>query len=258
MRKIHFILSALALLVASCSIPSLIPATPTLAAIPISVPTNTLLSPAVVSQPTEAPSVTPAPTDTSEASVSLTQTPLIITTPMTITTGTALTGTSASTARTVQATASLSTNTSTPTATFTATSTATNTSTPMPQPTPQGPVFQSVTVSSNQLNWDNTCETIPVTFTAQTQIGFNVTEVLLFLRLQNQAGTDTTFWNKAITMHSAGLGAFTYDITPDKINHYLDFNTAWIQYQLVAYNAQLHEVGRTQIYENTLTLTRCP
>ena len=123
---------------------------------------------------------------------------------------------------------------------------------------PQGPVFQSVTVSSNQLNWDNTCETIPVTFTAQTQIGFNVTEVLLFLRLQNQAGTDTTFWNKAITMHSAGLGAFTYDITPDKINHYLDFNTAWIQYQLVAYNAQLHEVGRTQIYENTLTLTRCP
>ena len=248
MRKIYFILFALALIVASCSsLPSLVSATPTLAVIPTSLPTDTL--PAPIIQPSEAQTMSPAPTDTLEASVTPSELTLFNTTL-----------TPETTKGTLQATASLPTDTSMPTFASTSTQTfnATNTSTPLPQPTPQGPVFQSVTTSSDEIKWGDTCQTFPITFTAQTQTGFNVTEVLLFLRLQNQAGTITTYWDKAITMHSATLGTFTYDITPDKLDHYLDFNNAWVQYQLVAYNNQLHEVGRTQIYENSLLLTRCP
>jgi len=59
-------------------------------------------------------------------------------------------------------------------------------------------------------------------------------------------------------MHNDGLGTFTYDISTEVIMHYQDYNQAWIQYQLVAYNMEQQEVARTKVYENNLTLARCP
>jgi hypothetical protein len=233
--KIYPVLSILVLLVLSCSTNSLIPATPTIF-VPASLPTETL------PPPTASPTDTLALTDTPAPSITPTQSALTFTAAPTLSsTDTALTGTIASLTNTVTATAQ-----------------ATATSTSQIPPTPQGPVFQSVTLSGSQLKWGNTCDTNVVSVTVQVTNGYGVTDVLLFVRLQAQSGLVTTLWDKAFEMHTAGLGTFTYDLSAPGIKYYQDFNTAWVQYQLVAYNVAQSEVGRTQVYANNLTLMRCP
>ena len=229
MRKIHLILSLLGLLAVACSTTSLIPATPTLLVPVVPLPTETPLPP------------TPLPTET----LALTFTPIPSITPTQPTP--TFTGLPAGT------------NTGSPLMqTMAPLSTIQMTSTPLIQPTPQGPVFQSVTTSTAQIQWGDTCEANPITVTAQVASGFNVDSVLLFVRLQSQNGNVTTAWNKALSMHNDGLGTFTYDLSIKVLKYYQDYNNAWVQYQLVAYNVQQSEVGRTQIYLNNLTISRCP
>jgi len=107
------------------------------------------------------------------------------------------------------------------------------------------------------MNWGDACNSTPITFTAQVENGYGVTSVLLFIRLQNRSGDVTTVWNKPFNMHDDGLGTYTYDVMPEVIKYYQQFNSAWIQYQLVAVNLSLQTVGRTQIYENNLALVHC-
>ncbi len=226
MKKICLILSILGLLVVACSTTSLIPATPTLL-VPASAPTETL------SVPTSLPTETLSITSTPAPSMTPTQpTPTITST---------LTSTVVST----------STGTMVPVIVVPATSTS------LIQPTPQGPVFESVTTSGTQINWGDTCDTNSITVTAQVVSGFNVTSVVLFTRLQSQNGNATTAWNKGLSMHDDGFGTFTYDLSTKVLKYYQDFNTAWVQYQLVATNIQQQEAGRTQIYLNSLLIQRC-
>ena len=224
MKKICLILSILCLVVVACSTTSLIPATPTLL-VPASAPTETLSVP--TSLPTETLSITstPAPSLTSTQ-----PTPTFTTTP----TSTAV---------------STSTGTMLPLIIIPATSTS------LIQPTPQGPVFESVTTSGTQINWGDTCDTNSITVTAQVASGFNVTSVELFTRLQSQNGNNTTAWNKDVSMHDDGFGTFTYELSTKLLTYYKDFNIAWVQYQLVAYNIQEQEAGRTQIYLNSLIIS---
>ena len=151
--------------------------------------------------------------------------------------------------------------TSMPTATDTAsppTATLVATSTSPIQLTPQGPVFDSVTVSGNQINWGENCPANSVTVTAHTASGFNVTSVLLFTRLQGQTRDVTTRWSSGVSMHTAGGGTFTYDLSAKGIQYSQDFKLAWVQYQLVATNSQRQVVERTQPDLNSITLAHCP
>ena len=226
MKKICLILSILGLLVVACSTTSLIPATPTLL-VPASAPTETLSVP--TSLPTETLSITstPAPSMTpTQPTQAFTNTP---------------TSTVVSTA----------TGTMIPVIVVPATSTS------LIQPTPQGPVFESVTTSGTQIDWGDTCEENTITVTAQVANGFNVTEVELYTRLQSENGNATTAWNKGLSMHDDGFGTFTYDLSTKVLTYYKDFNVAWVQYQLVAYNIQQQEASRTQISVNSLIIQRC-
>ena len=229
MKKCYLILSILVLLVVACATPSLIPATPTLLVPAVSQPTEPLQS------PTSAPTETAIPTSTIAPSI----TPVEITStigpiPILTDTPSVPTGTVVSPVPSAQATP-----------------------TSLIQPTPQGPVFESVTTSSTQINWGDACEETPVTVTAQVASGFNITEVDLYTRLQSENGVATTAWNNAISMHDDGFGTYTYDLSTKVLKYYDDFNVAWVQYQLVATNIQQHEASRTQVYLNSLLIKHC-
>ncbi len=229
MKKIHLILSILALLVVACSTTSLLPAAAPTVSAPASLPTETHSAPVIL--PTE----TPPFTSTSTTLITPTQsTPILTSSPA------------------FTSTASTPNETMPP---LTTTVQAASTQTPS---TPQGPAFASVAISATQMNWGDTCDTNSVTITAQASSAYNITSMLLFTRLQSLNGNVPTVWNKAVSMHNDGLGTFTYDISTEVIMHYQDYNQAWIQYQLVAYNMEQQEVARTKVYENNLTLARCP
>lgn len=232
MKKIYLVLSILALLLPACSVTSLFPAAPTAPVnLPVALPTENIAVQTALLTVTSSATPTSLPTNTPVLAVA--------------------TGTVAPTY----------TSTGTPpTATLARTATAigTATSTPLVQPTPEGPVFQSVTVSGNQFIWGDTCQSNSIIFTAQVASGFNVNSVYLFTRLQSSNGNVTSAWNKPITMHNDGMGTFTYELSVDALQYYEDYNTAWVQYQLVAENYQTEIVGRTQVYVNNVMISRCP
>ena len=224
MRKIDLMVFILALLVVSCSSSTLFPTAPTPLppATEVPLPTETL----PVASSTPMPSFTPT-----EPPATFTTTPMPMDTATVAPTNTTVSLT------TVQ---------------------PTSTSTSQIQPTPQGPVFESVMTSGNQIYWGRSCSANSVTFTAQVASGFDVASVYLFIRLQSQIRILPAPWNTPLTMHNAGLGTFTYDLAARGITHFDEFQLAWVQYQLVAENSQNQEVGRTQVYHNNLTISQCP
>jgi hypothetical protein len=227
MRKIVLLISILGLLILACSTTSLFPTSPTpLAQVALPLPTDTL---PVAFTPT--PSMAPT-----QVPPTFTPTPTFIETIITPTVA----------------------STDTPVLTMTIPATSTSPTVVPTQPTPQGPVFNIVMLSGNQINWGNSCSANTVTLTAQVVNGFDVTSVLLFTRLLSQTRTIPTPWNSAITMHNDGMGTFTYDLSQTGIARSQEFTLAWVQYQLVATNSSNKIVGRTQVYENTLTITFCP
>jgi len=58
-------------------------------------------------------------------------------------------------------------------------------------------------------------------------------------------------------MNGNSTGIFTYTVTAKNITHYQDFPSAWVQFQFVATNGGLERLGWTQIYLNSLTISRC-
>ena len=222
MRKINLMIFILSLLVLACSSTTLFPATPTplppATAVPL--PTETL---PVASAPM--PSLTP----TEEPSPTFTVTP-----------------------------ASSETATVAPTETTVSLNTIQPTSTSSTQPTPQGPVFESVMTSGTQIYWGRSCTANTVTFTAQVASGFDVASVQLFIRLQSQIRILPAPWNIPLTMHNDGLGTFTYDLAAQESRILTSSRLRGFRYQLVAVNSQKQTVGRTQVYQNNLTITQCP
>ena len=221
MKKIGLMIFILSLLVVACSSTTLFPTTPT---------------------PLPPATAVPLPTET----------PPIASAPMPSTTPTEPPATFATTPM------SMDTATVAPTDTTVSLITVQPTSTSLTQPTPQGPVFESVMTSGTQIYWGGSCAANSVTFTAQVASGFDVASVQLFVRLQSQIRILPAPWNIPITMHNDGLGTFTYDLAARGITHFDEFQVAWVQYQLVAVNSQKQVVGRTQVYQNNLTITQCP
>jgi hypothetical protein len=223
MRKIGLMIFILSLLVVACSSTTLFPAasTPLPPATAVPLPTET---PPIASAPM--PSITPTETQ-----------PTFTTTPTFMETATVAPTNTTVSLTTVQ---------------------PTSTSTSQIQPTPQGPVFESVMTSGTQIYWGHSCTANSVTFTAQVASGFDVASVYLSIRLQSKIRILPAPWNIPITMHNDGLGTFTYDLAARGITHFDEFQLAWVQYQLIAENSQNHEVGRTQVYPNNLTITQCP
>ena len=170
------------------------------------------------------------------------------------------------------------TSTSTP-LTFTPTVTAigaelftpTNTETPFPTAgltpadvsgnyfTPVNVGFLAILISNNIMYWnEGPCTPRNIKVSAFVEDPINTHRVLLFTRLREKKNTlNVTDWNAGAIMIKADNGSFNYDVGTDNIRRYYYYRDAWLEYQLVAVTEDLQIIGRTQIYDRNVSLTRC-
>lgn len=117
--------------------------------------------------------------------------------------------------------------------------------------------FNSVQISGNMIRWGS-CEPSSVKITAYVTDPIKEQAVLLFLRLKDTKSSEMTDWGYGAEMNSNQKGIFTYTVSAKSVPHHQDFSIAWVQYQLVAFDRNLHEVGRTQPYLSNLSIGPCP
>lgn len=145
--------------------------------------------------------------------------------------------------------------------------------TPLPRPTFSAPLndlessnyftknegFQAVLISGNVIYWnEGPCMPRDVKISAFVQNPLDTDKVLLFMRLREKKNTlNVTNWGAGAEMIRADNGAFTYDIRTFNLNRYYYFKDAWLEYQMVAVTEKLEVVGRTQIYDRSVSLTKC-
>ena len=125
--------------------------------------------------------------------------------------------------------------------------------------TPVDVGFVSVLYSNSVMYWnEGPCMPRDIKVSAFVQDTVNTDKVLLFTRLREKKNTlNITDWNSGAIMIKADNGAFNYDIHTWNLRHYFYFKDAWLEYQLVAVTNKLEVIGRTQIYDRNISLTRC-
>ncbi len=152
---------------------------------------------------------------------------------------------------------------------FTATSTLIHVPTATPGPpigaesygyfTPPSVGFITILFSYHVLYWDEgPCMPRDVKISAFVDDLINTDKVLLFMRLRSKKNTlDMTDWGAGAIMVRADNGSFNYDIHTWNLNQYYYFPDAWIEYQLVAYDKEMHEMGRSQVFDRNISLAHC-
>jgi hypothetical protein len=125
--------------------------------------------------------------------------------------------------------------------------------------TPRAYGFQAVLISNNVLYWNaGPCMPRSVKFAAFVTDLLNTKMVLLFMRLREKKNTlNLTDWGGGAIMSKADNGSFTYEVHPKNISKFYLFKDAWVEYQVVALNEDKLVIGRTQVYDRTISLTRC-
>lgn len=157
-----------------------------------------------------------------------------------------------------------------PTDTPTETGTPAATETLETTPTPEGNVillpaasgFQSVLLSQETIYFGSDCP-LPsqVEVRALVSNAERVGLVSFFMRLRNKETGNDTGWDIGTTMTAAGSGV--YELTLDANDLHADdrysyYSDAWIEFQLVAFDSRVREIGRTDKILDQLTLSECP
>jgi hypothetical protein len=101
------------------------------------------------------------------------------------------------------------------------------------------------------------CEPSEVKFTAQAANAYATAFVVLFVRFKSITTGATGPWTD-IAMINNGAGTFAYTLVPDEMKGVNSFQNPWVQYQLVAADANGGQIGRTQIFDELLALKNCP
>jgi hypothetical protein len=154
---------------------------------------------------------------------------------------------------------------------FTPTGTATGTVTPFPTSglpvgaeaanyfTQQSVGFLSILTSNSVIYWnEGPCNPRNIMISAFVEDIVNTQKVLLFMRLREKNNTlNVTEWGSPAVMLKADNGSYTYNIRTFNIRRYYYFTNAWLEYQLVAYDEDREEIGRTPIYDHNISLVRC-
>ncbi len=115
--------------------------------------------------------------------------------------------------------------------------------------------FNMITLSVNEF-FIGGCEPAEVKFIAQVAQSTVVAFVVLFVRLKSAASGVTSEWT-SLQMDNVGAGTFTHTLIPNEMKAVGSFEDPWVQYQLVATDANTRQVGRTQIFDEALRLKSC-
>jgi hypothetical protein len=138
---------------------------------------------------------------------------------------------------------------------ITVTTTTTMTSTPTNTPTTV-PAELSFTprISTNQFYYGS-CT--PDLVTIQVFVsGGDISSVVLFKQLKDQASGEATGWDEGTSMNPAGDGWFTRTITARSVDGADKVGSAWLLYQFVATGSSGQVAGRSQVYSD-ITLSAC-
>lgn len=189
------------------------------------------------------PTATPAPTET------MTFTPLPTATPVTPT----LTLTFTPTLSGIKS--------PTPTPSITDTPPATDTSTPQVTPNTLTPTVQMdgflfINTSLTEFYKGTACEPSKVKITAQVIDRENIKYVLLFVRFKSLTAERASKWTN-IPMETIGAGTYLHDLSSDEMQEDAFFQTAWVEFQVVATNQEGREIGRTDIFKEKIKMLEC-
>jgi hypothetical protein len=134
------------------------------------------------------------------------------------------------------------------------------TSTPAPQISlfgSQGSLLVSLSVSSDILYWGYCEDPHYVDFDVRLTNNIRVKFVLLFMRLEDKGGNQSTAWGGGAIMRKVDGSHYTYRVRPENIAYYEEFKDAWIEYQVVVANSSLSTLARTPVYRESLSLKWC-
>ena len=120
-----------------------------------------------------------------------------------------------------------------------------------------GSLILSISVSSDTLFW-GTCDAPKfVDFEVRLANNLRVGYVLLFLRLVDKGGGQSTGWGAGAIMTEVNDTTYTYHVTKETLTHYNQFRDAWIEYQVVASTGGLRILESSPVYERSLSLMHC-
>jgi hypothetical protein len=120
-------------------------------------------------------------------------------------------------------------------------------STPTPAPASGAGGFSPPKASSDTFYYRGTgCGPKEVTLTVQS-LDPNTRNVVLFFRLKEKAGGETTDWNEGEAMEPQGDLFYSLTLVSESIPGFISFSDAYLQYQFVAEGAG-GILGRSQVY----------
>lgn len=133
----------------------------------------------------------------------------------------------------------------------------TNTPTPVLSLGASKSIVTSLTTSSDVLIWGYCDAANYVDFKVGLSYNPRIRQVLLFMRLVDKGGQQSTAWGAGAIMKKQKGGPYIYRVKPENIAYYEEFKDAWIQYQIVAMDGYLRPIGRSAVYMESLSLRKC-
>jgi hypothetical protein len=117
--------------------------------------------------------------------------------------------------------------------------------------------FISISTSGEVFYMGSECQPVSVRFTAQVSNPVSVAFVVLFVRFKSKQTGATSEWTSIGMAPATMPGFFIHDLVPLEMKSVKYFENTWVQYQLVATDANSSEVGRTDIFDEKLSLLNC-
>lgn len=116
--------------------------------------------------------------------------------------------------------------------------------------------FVSISVSDEAFYKGKACLPVSTKFIVQVSDVPATAFVQLFVRFKSKETGVTGEWS-SIPMQNAGVGTYTHELIPLEMKGIDSFENAWVQYQIVATDVNSNQVGRTDIFDERLTLLEC-
>jgi len=116
--------------------------------------------------------------------------------------------------------------------------------------------FVTVFTSKTEFYKAGVCQPTSVKFTAQVSNAAATAFVVLFVRFKSKQTGATSDWT-SITIKTIGAGTYVHDLVAEEMKSVDSFNDSWVQYQFVATDSKLHEIGRTDIVSESLSVLQC-
>jgi hypothetical protein len=118
------------------------------------------------------------------------------------------------------------------------------------------PGFLKILVSDAEFYKRKECLPLSVKFTVQVDKPSNVAFVVLFVRFKSKVSGVTSKWT-SIPMQSVGVGTYEYVLSASDMKAVDSFENAWVEYQIVSTDANIMQVGKTDIFSERLALLNC-